>query len=77
VGGHHVPLEFQKGDAMLVTRDGDREKNFDPAKPKHFVIKDRDGGGTLCIGGMALPDAAAAPGRYTATITIQVVTPGT
>jgi hypothetical protein len=77
VGGHRVPLEFQKGDAMLVTRDGAREQDFDPAKPKHFTITDRDGGGTLCIGGMALPDASSAPGRYTAMITIQVVTPGT
>jgi len=75
--GHVVPLAFAKGDAMLVTRDGGREQDFDPAKPKHFVIRDKDGGGTLCIGGMALPDASAAPGRYTARITIQVVTPGT
>ena len=75
--GHHVALEFQKGDAMLVTRDGAREKDFDPRKPKNFNIKDRDGGGTLCLGGMALPDASQPPGRYTAMITIQVVTPGT
>ncbi len=75
--GHRVALEFRKGDAMLVTRAGDREKHFDPNKPKHFTIKDRDGGGTLCIGGMALPDASQPPGRYTAMITIQVVTPGT
>jgi hypothetical protein len=76
-GGHVVPLEFARGDAMLVTRDDGREQDFDPAKPKNFVISDKDGGGTLCLGGMALPDASAAPGRYTARITIQVVTPGT
>jgi hypothetical protein len=75
--GHRVPLEFQKGDAMLLTRAGDREQDFDPNKPKHFNIKDSDGGGTLCLGGMALPDASQPPGRYTAMITIQVVTPGT
>jgi hypothetical protein len=77
VGGHRVPLEFRKGDAMLVTRDGDRDQDFDPNKPKQFNIKPGDGGGTLCLGGTALPDASQPPGRYTAMITIQVVTPGT
>ena len=56
---------------------GKQDKTFDPTKPYSFKIHPKDGGGTIYLGGMALPDASQPPGRYTATITVQVVTPGT
>jgi hypothetical protein len=76
-GGHHVPLLFDHGDATFADRGGGKERSFDPNKSANFNIKASDGGGTICLGGMALPDASQPPGRYTATITVQVVTPGT
>jgi hypothetical protein len=78
-GGHRVPLLFDRGDGMFVSRGPGRGKDrtFDPNKPSTFHINARDGGGTLCLGATALPSASQPPGRYTATITVQVVAPGT
>jgi len=78
-GGHRVPLLFERGDGLFVSRGRGqgRDRTFDPNKPSTFHINASDGGGTLCLGGTALPDASQPPGRYTATITVQVVTPGT
>jgi hypothetical protein len=76
-GGHRVPLSFDRADALFVDRGGGKDRTFDPTRPSTFNIKASDGGGTVCLGGTALPDASQPPGRYTATITVQVVTPGT
>ena len=77
VGGHRLPLSFDKKDAVLEMRDSGKDKDFDPTKPKKIKIKAKDGGARILLGGMALPDASQPPGRYTATITVQIVTAGT
>jgi len=78
-GGHRLPLLFERGDGLFLARGPGRgqDRTFDPNKPRNFHINASEGGGTVCLGGTALPDASQPPGRYTATITVQVVTPGT
>jgi hypothetical protein len=75
--GHRLALSFSNGDAVVELKGGKQDKSFDPNKPYQVKITGKDRGGTIFLGGMALPDASQAPGRYTATITVQVVTPGT
>ncbi len=77
VAGHRLPLQFVKGDAEIEMKGTGRDRDFDPHKPKSIKIKDKEGGARLYLGGLALPTISQPPGRYRATITIQVVTPGT
>lgn len=74
--GFRLPLQFKKGDAEVVTKSGE-DRSWDPNKPKDIKIKAGELGAMLYLGGMALPDAAQPPGQYRATITVQVMTPGT
>ena len=75
--GARLSLSFSKKDAALEERGSGKVKSFDPHKSRHFNIKDRDGGARIYLGGMALPDASQPPGRYTATVVIQIVAAGT
>lgn len=77
IAGHRLPLQFVKGDAEIEMKGTGRDRDFDPNKPKSIKIKDKEGGARLYLGGLALPTLSQPPGRYRATITVQVVTPGT
>ena len=75
--GHRLPLQFARGDAELEIKNSGKDRSWDPNKSKNIKIKPKEGGARLYLGGLALPTATQPPGRYSATITVQVVTPGT
>lgn len=75
--GQRLPLQFGKADAEIEFLGSGKAQSFDPTKPKTVNIKKGDGGARVYLGGSALPTLGQPPGRYHATITLQVVTPGT
>jgi hypothetical protein len=77
VSGSRLPLQFTKGDAEIEMRGSGKDKDFDPTKSKTIKIKNKEGGARIYLGGLAFPTSKQPPGRYRATITVQVVTPGT
>ena len=77
VDGHRLRLDFSNKDAALEMRNSGKVRTFNPNKSKRIKIGKNEDGARIHIGGMALPDAAQPAGRYSATITIQIVAAGT
>lgn len=75
--GQRLPLQFDKGDAEIEIKGSGKTQSFDPTKSKSVNIKKNEGGARIYLGGLAMPTATQPPGRYRATITLQVVAPGT
>lgn len=72
-GGATLPLRFGPGDGRIVIAGTSREIVFDPTQPVSFTLPSGLGSAAVYLGGSAQPDAAQAPGEYTAAITVFVV----
>jgi len=75
--GRSLPLYFESGDLWLRFRKGDRTVPFAPGLPVTIRIPRGQGGVFVWIGGTADPPARQQPGRYSATLTVRVIAPGT
>lgn len=73
-GGHDLPLRFGPRDGRVTFPRSSLVIEFDPTIPLSFRIPAESGGARVFIGGAALAMRAQAPGTYSGSVRVQVLT---
>jgi hypothetical protein len=77
VGGQTLPVVFGPSDGMLRHKKGGQSVTFQPGTQFSFTMPPGIGGGFIWVGGTAQPSSVQAPGVYTGTLTVRILSPGT